>query len=162
MKGDTAVMRIAFSPDEHRLAVSYADSTMRLWDTGSFQPIGPPMRQPSTAVAAAFSPDGRTLASGSADGTIRLWDTGNQTLSAVLKGHEAGVTDLNFSLDGTRLLSTSDDHTLRLWPVPASADAARDTLCTKLTHNMSSEQWNNVVSEQIPYKELCDGLPEGQ
>ena len=135
---------------------------MRLWDTGSFQPVGDPMRQPSMADAAAFSPDGRTLASGSVDGTIRLWDTGDQSLSAVLKGHEAGVTDLDFSPDGTRLLSTSDDHTLRLWPVPASPDAARDTLCTKLTHNMSREQWNNVVSEQIPYEEVCDGLPEGQ
>ena len=46
--------------------------------------------------------------------------------------------------------------------MPTSPDSARETLCAKITHNMSREQWSNVVSKQIPYKEVCDGLPEGQ
>jgi hypothetical protein len=45
--------------------------------------------------------------------------------------------------------------------VPPSPDAARDALCAKLTHNMSREQWRHVVSKEIPYVEVCDGLPEG-
>jgi WD40 repeat protein len=73
------------------------------------------------------------------------------------------ITSLEFSPDGTKLLSASDDHTLRLWPVAAhSADAARDTLCTKLTHNMTREQWKNLISPQIDYIKVCPDLPEAE
>jgi len=161
MKGGVQVSAVAFSHDGHTLAAGHFDSTIQLWDTDSFQPIGDPMHLPSTATVVEFSPDNQTLASGSIDGTIRLWDTDDQTLSAVLKGHESFVNNLVFSPDGTRLLSTSSDDTLRLWPTPTSTDAARDALCAKLTRNMSRDQWNDVVSEEIPYQTQCDNLPEG-
>ena len=45
------------------LAVGTKDSTLRLWDTQGFQPIGDPMRTDSAVAAVAFSPDGHTLAS---------------------------------------------------------------------------------------------------
>jgi len=111
---------------------------------------------------AAFSHDGHTLASGTMDGKIQLWDVGDQSAIGVpLTGHTNAITSLNFSPDGTKLLSASDDHTLRLWPAPPrSPDAARDTLCAKLTHNMSREQWKSWVSGEVDYIEACPGLPE--
>ena len=161
MKGDGYVTgSIAFSHDGHLLAVGQPDYTLRLWDTGTFQPVGDPMPLDAKPSAAAFSPDGRTVAAGSRDGSIRLWDVGDQSLSAPLTGHDEGGGSLDFSPDGTKLLSASEDHTLRLWPLPHGIP--QNTLCTKLTHTMTPEQWNGLVSEQIPYVEVCDGLTEGQ
>ena len=67
------------------------------------------------------------------------------------------MTDLDFSPDGTKLTSASDDHTLRRWPMPIRSPEA---LCAKLTHNMSREQWDQVVAAEIGYITVCPGLPE--
>lgn len=160
-RAGTAVTTISFDPVGSNLAVGYADGSLQLWDTHTFRPIGDPMHPASVPTVLLFSPDGRTLVSGSVDGTIRLWDAATQTLSAVFKGHESNVTSLSFSSDGRKLLSASDDNTLHLWPTPASAEEAQGALCAKLTHNMSRDKWNDVVSSEIPYRRVCDILPEG-
>jgi len=156
------VTSIAFSYDKRFIAVGCSCSSLRLWDTGTSKPVGEPISLGSPVSYAAFSHDGHTLASGTMDGKIQLWDVGDQSAIGVpLTGHTNAITSLNFSPDGTKLLSASDDHTLRLWPAPPrSPDAARDTLCAKLTHNMSREQWKSWVSGEVDYIEACPGLPE--
>lgn len=157
MPGKSWATSMSFSRDGHLLAAGYQDNTLQLWDTQNFHSVGQPMRLDSTATSLAFSPDGRHLVSGSADGTIRLWNAGDQTqFGPPLIGHGQSVTSLDFSPDGHRFVSASADQTLRMWPMPApSADA----LCAKLTHNMSRDEWNRVVSSEIDYREVCPGLP---
>jgi WD40 repeat protein len=160
MKGDAPVKSIAFSRDGHLLAASYADYTLRLWNTGTSQPVGNAMGLESIADVTAFSPDGRTVASGGDDGTIQLWNVGDQSaLEAPLRGHKALVTSLDFSPDGTKLLSAFDDHELQVWPAP---EPSPEALCAKITHNMSHEQWNDWVSPEIPYAKVCPDLPEAE
>jgi WD40 repeat protein len=133
------------------------DKTLQLWDTRTFQTVGEPMQMDSMVTVAAFSPDGQILAAGGSDGAVRLWNVGDQTqLAPELAGHTSAVTSLDFSPDATRFVSASADHTLRVWPLPTPSPEA---LCAKLTHNMSREHWNNLISPQIDYIEVCPGLP---
>ncbi|KIK35353.1 hypothetical protein CY34DRAFT_587273, partial [Suillus luteus UH-Slu-Lm8-n1] len=91
--------------------------TVRLWDVGTGQPVGEPLRGHTHSVTSvSFSPDGTRIVTGSWDNTVRLWDAGTgQPVGEPLRGHTSPVTSVSFSLDGTRIVTGSWDNTVRLW-----------------------------------------------
>ncbi len=111
------VQSVAFSPDGQRIATGSNDTTVRMWDAATGQPIGDPMKGHTDKVTSvAFSPDGKRIISGSWDKTVRVWnaDTG-QPVGGPMTGHIDKVTSVAFSPDGWRIVSGSADKTLRLW-----------------------------------------------
>jgi WD40 repeat protein len=89
---------------------------VRLWDTATGQPVGPPLTgHTHTVFSVAFSPDGTRIASGSKDGTVRLWDTATgKPIGPPLTGHTDYVYSVAFSPDENVIVSGSTDNTLRL------------------------------------------------
>ncbi|MEV2226326.1 TIR domain-containing protein [Nocardia vinacea] len=112
-------LRVAFSPDGHRIAAATMDNTIQIWDADNGQPIGQPLSGHTGIVySVAFSPDGHHVAAGSADATIRLWDIDSgRTDGETLTGHDGAIYSVAFSPDGHRIVSGGNDATIRIWDV---------------------------------------------
>ncbi|WP_433714488.1 WD40 repeat domain-containing serine/threonine protein kinase [Nocardia sp. CA-084685] len=111
------VLSVAFSPDGTLLATGSWDTTVRIWDTRTHQPVEQPLTDHDDQVySVAFSPDGTLLATGSWDTTVRIWDTRtHQPVGQPLTGHTGRVNSVAFSPDGALLATGSWDTTARIW-----------------------------------------------
>src|SRR5579871_5292441 len=67
------VTALAYNPPGSLLAVVCKDHSVRLWDTSTHLPVGPPLLHAAEVLAVHFAPDGRELVTASAAGEVRRW-----------------------------------------------------------------------------------------
>src|SRR4029077_15927410 len=71
--GHTAGLAWAsFNPDGTRVATASADSTIRVWDTGTLEELAVLRWHREAVNAVSFSPDGNRILSASDDGPVKL------------------------------------------------------------------------------------------
>jgi WD40 repeat protein len=106
---------ITFSPDGQTVLTGSYDSTARLWDLRSGEPLRVLTGHSHHVVCVAWSPDGARVATGSWDGTARIWNPTTGDCLAVLTGHDGWVSSVSWSPDCTHLATGSRDNTAGVW-----------------------------------------------
>jgi WD40 repeat protein len=82
---DSGVNSVAFSHDGSRIVSGSWDTTLRLWDAKTGQPIGAPLTGHDSGVhSVGFSLDGARIVSASEDGTLRQWPTDFEQWASLL------------------------------------------------------------------------------
>ncbi|KAG8217076.1 WD40-repeat-containing domain protein [Butyriboletus roseoflavus] len=71
------VFSIALSHNTNFFATASWDKTIRLWETVTFQQIGPNLRHDAQVHSVSISPDDNHLVSGARDSNIRVWNLRN-------------------------------------------------------------------------------------
>ncbi|KAG1814324.1 uncharacterized protein BJ212DRAFT_1244930, partial [Suillus subaureus] len=91
--------------------------TVRLWDAGTGEPVGQPLRGHTDSVwSVLFSPDGTRIVTGSRDKTVRLWHAvmGQPSQQCAELGHPA-FSDEHRTIEAatTMTLNTPNNHFIR-------------------------------------------------
>lgn len=107
-----------------------------------------------------FSTDGRFIATASRDKTVRLWNRKNLTAQPItLDDHPDWVFTVAFSPDNSQVLAGTKEQIVRAWPTDIEVMA--DKICSKIENNMSQDEWNTFVAEDIEYEKTCEQYDKG-
>ena len=154
------VYSVGFDSDDQRVIAGSSDGTVRVWNVADHREVATPLSGDQNPVfSVALAHHNQWIATGGGGGIVRVWDLENTPPSGTpLDGHRNWVHSVAFSPDDSVILSGSADGNLQLWPAPADVG---QTICSKLTTNMSHKQWNEWIGAKAPYEPLCAGLDPG-
>jgi WD40 repeat protein len=112
----------------------------------------------STIQVIDMNHSGTFMATASRDKTVRLWNLKNlKEQPIVLKDHPTWVWSIAFSPDDEQVLAGTQEQIIRSWPT--KVETMSDKLCSKLTRNMTKDEWEIFVSEDLTYESTCANLP---
>jgi WD40 repeat protein/serine/threonine protein kinase/Flp pilus assembly protein TadD len=116
LRHDGAVRQVAFGRDG-RLLTASSDSSARMFDAATREPLGPPMLHAGVVQTAAFTPDEAMVAT--EEWGVRWWDAATRRpLTGALPRHSGGVLRLTFTPDGRTLATVGGgESAVRLWRV---------------------------------------------
>jgi WD40 repeat protein/tRNA A-37 threonylcarbamoyl transferase component Bud32 len=137
------VRAVAFSPDGRLAATGTGNDSrdpkaptprvpegeVRLWNTATGRPVGPPLPHPDTVWCLGFTPGGRMLVTGARDAKIRVFLVASGEQLGELQKLDGTVANLAISPDGALVLAASAGgggaaHA-RLWQLPAEGRLPR-------------------------------------
>jgi len=117
LSGHTDEIRsVAYSPDGKYVLTGSADTTIKLWNVVTGDPVRTFKGHTAEITSVAFSPDGRYICSASEDTTAKVWNltTGEEVYT--LSGNHDVVLNVAFSPDGNYILTTTDlGGVAKLW-----------------------------------------------
>lgn len=109
------INRVAWSPDNKRLATTSHDKTIRIWDLTRRDPPVILRGHSAWVSSAAWSPDSKFLASVSGDLHIRLWDAASGEMLLARHAHARTIFDVAWSPDGQTIATGSGDLNVAIW-----------------------------------------------
>jgi cell division protein FtsL/energy-coupling factor transporter ATP-binding protein EcfA2 len=150
------ICSLAFNPEGRFLAAGASTGAIRVWDL--HRPGAEPHQlsaHESSVNDLDFSPDGKLLASASSDHTVRLWAHQGEGDPIVLRGHQSWVSAVAFNASGTQVFSGGADQSLRRWSTGPEELAVK--VCSRVTRNLTQDEWNRLLPADLPYEETCPG-----
>jgi len=149
------VNSIAFLPGSKDKIFAASDSALKLIDVNNGQVLRNLLGNPSKITQIQFSHSGTLLATLSVDSKIRVWNLKNiRQWPFVIE--ESLIEGFIFSPDDTQIMSVKD-YKVHSWFLN-TRDMANE-LCGLIKRNLNVEEWNTLISSDLPYLRTCPNLP---
>jgi WD40 repeat protein len=150
------IRTIRFNPESSILAVGYATGLIELWDITARKKISQVQAHSSGVNDIRFNAILKQMATAGNDSKLKIFSFSNpRDLSdpPVTFSEDAFITVIEFSSDGQLVLTGSISGTANLMSRPSQADYMARDVGRLLTRNMTPEEWNLYVAEDIPMEQ---------
>lgn len=150
------VTSVALSKDGRQALTGYRNSTVILWSIGKAEPLLYLNGHTDAVTSVAFSDGGLFIITSSKDKTARVWESpSGREVSRI--NLDTPVNAVAFSSKEKYLITASTDGSARRW-LWRVFDLTQEA-CSRLTRNLSRDEWRQLVSAEEDYKLICPALP---
>jgi WD40 repeat protein len=146
-----AISSICYNKKGDWIVSGDSKGNVQVWDANNYTQIKNLQGHKSRIYDIAFNPNDCLLATSSLDGTVRVWDCTNLNNQPIeLRDHESWVLSISFTPDGNKLVTSSNKKDrILIWDTKPNTIASK--ILNKLERNMSEDEWNTYVAEDIDY-----------
>ncbi|HBS88363.1 MAG: hypothetical protein A2W91_17400 [Bacteroidetes bacterium GWF2_38_335] len=156
--GTEAMNVVVFSNDGKTVAAGDKSGNIYMWNTSDKELITKYKGHSARINDMQFSSDDKLLASASSDNSAKIWQSNNLNIEPIiLKDHESWVLSLAFSFDDKELVTACSGSDIKKWEIRARTMA--QNLLSRLPRNMTQNEWNTYVGNDIPFKNTMDMKP---
>lgn len=149
------VHTVSFNRNGTRVAAGSLRGEVRILDVSSGNLVTTLRGHSARVVDVNFCPLNRFIASASFDGTIQLWNAQNlNARPVVLSEHGSWARAIAFSTRGDKMVTGSRQET-RLLAWSTDANEMASMICARVSRNLTAEEWDHYVGEDIIYMESC-------
>jgi WD40 repeat protein/energy-coupling factor transporter ATP-binding protein EcfA2 len=155
---------VTFSPDGKQIVVGDRDGQIYIIVNGL--KVNELAGHSSQIEDIKFNHAGTFFASASKDYTVRLWNVNKLNFQPVILSDHDWVWSVAFTPDDSQLMvgintvretAKGVDQTIHAYPT--DFEVMKDILCGKVTRNMTKDEWNTFVAEDLPYEKTCENYP---
>jgi WD40 repeat protein len=123
-RASDVVLDLAHRPGTNEIAIASADSSIRIFNVETQQPIRTIAAHADWVTAVAWSDDGTRLASSSRDKSAKVYDGATGELLASYLGHGAAVRGVSVLADNKQVVSVGADNKLHRWDIEGANKVA--------------------------------------
>jgi WD40 repeat protein/energy-coupling factor transporter ATP-binding protein EcfA2 len=161
------VMSIAFSPNGEKIILGDNTGVVKIINPTNHTIEHTLTGHSSSIEKIQFNHQRSFMATASKDKTVRLWNTSRwQEQPIILSDHRDWIWGVTFTPDDQQLMACIQsstetvkgiEHTIRTWPTQTKMMS--DILCEHVSRNISKQEWEIFVGEDLPYELTCTAYP---
>ena len=153
-----AIFAIELRKDGALLATGDQKGIVKIWDANSKNKIMTLTGHQARVNDSKVDPGGNLIASASSDGSVRIWETAKLNENPIILTDQATwIMAISFNEKGDKIYTGSKNNLIQIWET--ATEPMTQGLCSKLTRNMSLDEWGNYVGKDINYEKTCVDLP---
>ncbi|MFM9837273.1 MAG: High-affnity carbon uptake protein Hat/HatR [Cyclobacteriaceae bacterium] len=160
------LLAVAFTPSGTEVVVGDQSGELRIVNNGLIRRVL--SGHTSQIEQIKFSHSGKFMATSSFDRTLRLWNMDKLKEQPQVMSNNDWVWSMAFSPDDEQIMAgmhsvtegardIDTDYTIHAFPTKIPTMAGE--LCGKVQRNMSKDEWELFVAEDLPREVTCTNLP---